>query len=431
MGSSSLLPIRLRASTLLKALLKPLLFLYLLLLTLCSCYFWLSAFTSYPSPITRIPPPSKSANYAFDRPPTEHKNWTKIIWQTSKVPALDLPDEDRGRVATWAVLNPAYRHELMTDARMESYVRSTYGGTQVENVYFSIKDHILRSDMIRYLILLAEGGVYNDLDVGCEKAIDLWVPEQFEEYAGVVLGVEVDNKFGPDGRTWQGGEDLFELVNWTIMAKAGQPFLRFLVQRVLDNLVGFARGKGKSLAEVTFSVQDVLDTTGPAALTRAFFDYASGLTGEDVTYKNFTKITKPRLIGEVVILPIHAFGAGHQVEWAGFTQDKSKVLVHHYFKGSWKEDHDWGSLEKQNGGKNEKKEEEEVVTVEEKVLHVMTEHAIVTATGSEAVQTSSARPESEDGDVHIRFLEPPDHKVRPRWMSTMNGEERVSPKDDG
>ena len=43
-------------------------------------------------------------------------------------------------------------------------------------------------------------------------------------------------------------------------------------------------------------------------------------------------------MGEVVILPMQAIGAGHQVQWAGLKQDGSQ-LVHHYFAGSWKGDH--------------------------------------------------------------------------------------------
>ena len=285
----------------------------------------------------------------------------------------------------------------MTDALMEHYVRQKYSGTEMEKVYFEVQDYILRSDLIRYLILLKDGGVYNDLDVGCEKAVEKWVPKKFAQEAGVILGVEVDNDFGPDGRTWVGGEDLFELVNWTIMAKPGQPFMAFLLQRVLGNLRAVAQKQGTSLSQISYTVQEVLATTGPAALTAAFFDYASNITSTNVTYKNFTKIEKPVLMGEVVILPIHAFGAGHQVEWAGFKQDQRKVLVHHYFKGSWKGDHYWGPPAqkdddkipenekadrvsvKDRGVTNDEEEQEEVVTIEQKVLHIETEHAMVMA----------------------------------------------------
>lgn len=274
---------------------------------------------------------------------------------------------------TWSDLNPEYRHEVLTDEMMEDYVKDHFhvSHPDIESIYFEVKDYILRTDLIRYLILLTEGGVYNDLDVGCEKPIKTWVPPQYKDNAGILLGVEVDNKFGPDGRTFQGGQDLFQLVNWTIMSKPNQPFMWFLVTRVLDNIKKVAASRNQPISKMTYSMQDVLEVTGPGALTKAFFDYASDITDTNVTYLNFTKMTKPRLIGEVVILPVQAFGASHQVEWAGMEQDGSE-LIHHYFAGSWKTDHDdkppqlpsvdEGQKEEQDtkSAKEEKQKQEEV-----------------------------------------------------------------------
>ncbi|KAL6721606.1 hypothetical protein ACLMJK_000710 [Lecanora helva] len=282
--------------------------------------------------------PLPSENFQFDNPTGQ--NWTHRIWQTSKEPMTALSNEEREHVGTWQELNPEYRHEILTDEMMEEYVKDHFhfSHPDIEEIYFDVKDYILRSDLIRYLILLADGGVYNDLDVGCEKPIKTWVPSQFQDAAGILLGVEVDNKFGPDGRTFQGGEDLFQLVNWTIMSKPNQPFMWYLVKCVMENIRNLAASQSQAISKMTYTIQDVLDSTGPAALTRAFFAYASEITNSNVTYHNFTKMTKPRLIGEVVILPIQAFGAGHQVEWAGWEQDGSE-LIHHYFAGSWKTDH--------------------------------------------------------------------------------------------
>lgn len=291
------------------------------------------------------------------------QEWTHKIWQTSKYPVTEMNEEDRTHFETWAELNPDWGQEVLTDEIMESYVRDHFHETQpqIEGLYFEVKDYILRSDLIRYLVMLADGGVYNDLDVGCEKPISTWVPKQFEDTAGTLLGVEVDNKYGPDGRTFTNGEDLFELVNWTIMSKPNQPFMWFLVQRVMENIRKLAATKNVAISEMVPTIPDVLVTTGPAALTTAFFDYASNLTGTSVTYKNFTKITEAQIVGEVVILPIQAFGAGHQVQWAGFQQDGSQ-LVHHYFAGSWKGDHHdggWQDAEHKALEEARKKKEQE------------------------------------------------------------------------
>ena len=283
----------------------------------------------------KLPP---SAELQPDNP--SDQEWTHTIWQTSKYPVTEMNEEDRSHFETWAELNPDWGQEVLTDEIMESYVRDHFHETQphIESLYFEVKDYILRSDLIRYLVMLADGGLYNDLDVGCEKPISTWVPKQFEDTAGILLGVEVDNKYGPDGRTFTNGEDLFELVNWTIMSKPNQPFMWFLVQRVMENIRKLAASKNVTISEMVPTIPDVLVTTGPAALTTAFFEYASNLAGTNITYKNFTKSTEAQIVGEVVILPIQAFGAGHQVQWAGFKPDGSQ-LVHHYFAGSWKGDH--------------------------------------------------------------------------------------------
>lgn len=323
---------------------------------------------------------------AFDyqklAPPTEFQtdnasseDWTHKIWQTSKYLITAMSEEDRTHFKTWTDLNPDWGHEVLTDEIMESYVRDHFHETQpgTEELFFEVKDYILRSDLIRYLVMLADGGVYNDLDVGCEKPISTWVPKQFENTAGILLGVEVDNKFGPDGRTFTSGEDLFELVNWTIMSKPNQPFMSFLVQRVMENINKLAASKNQVISEMVPTIPDVLVTTGPAALTTAFFDYASNLTGTNVTYKNFTKITEPQIVGEVVILPIQAFGAGHQVQWAGLKQDGSQ-LVHHYFAGSWKGDHhDGGWQDAEHKALEEARKKKEEAKAAEKASDTIAE----------------------------------------------------------
>ena len=253
-----------------------------------------------------------------------------------------LEGEDWDRAQTWDALNPSFTHEYMTDEKMEAYVREHFHKSQpdIEALYMEVQDPIIRSDLIRYLILLSSGGAYNDLDVSCLKPISQWLPSWYSsnEDIGVVLGVEVDNDMGPDGRT-PNGTPLFELVNWTLMSKPNQPFLWFLILRVCENLRSIARLRGVPLGQVTFSQQDVLDTTGPAALTKAFFDYAKSATAEHVDYRNLTKMTEAKAFGEVVVLPIWAFGAGHQVQWAGWEDDQGRALVHHHFKNSWRGNH--------------------------------------------------------------------------------------------
>lgn len=50
-------------------------------------------------------------------------------------------------------------------------------------------DPILRADSLRYLILLAEGGVYTDVDIRPLQPIEDWIPRAYHNKTNVVLGV--------------------------------------------------------------------------------------------------------------------------------------------------------------------------------------------------------------------------------------------------
>lgn len=262
----------------------------------------------------------------FDLP--ENQNWTHIIWETSKYPTETQSDEDRARSKTWAEKNPYYRHEMITHERMLGYCEDTFRHTHPElvEVYHETKDYMLRTDVLRYMLLLKDGGVYNDLDVDCIEPIDTWLPEQFKDKAGMVMGIETDHK---EGEGW-----IFQLAVWTMMSKPNQPFVRFVLDRLMENMRNVSAEQQAALSQT-----EVLLLTGPAATTVDFIDYAALVTGTNVTYKNFSLITEPVLIGEVVLLPIWAFGADHQVHNSGFSYDNGKPLVKHHFANSWKTDH--------------------------------------------------------------------------------------------
>ena len=52
---------------------------------------------------------------------------------------------------------------------------------------------IVKADILRYLILYEEGGIWNDLDVSCEDVpIEEWIPSNITESVGLVVGLEFD-----------------------------------------------------------------------------------------------------------------------------------------------------------------------------------------------------------------------------------------------
>ncbi|KAI4280169.1 MAG: hypothetical protein L6R38_004663 [Xanthoria sp. 2 TBL-2021] len=279
-------------------------------------------------------------------------DFPKRLWTTAPLSPMRIKKEDGDRVRTWMDLNPEHRYELLTDGGAETYVKDHFpSDNRISKTYLSLGDYIMRADLIRYLALLQDGGVYNDLDVGCLRPIDLWIPPAFKDNTSVVLGIEVDNEMGPDR------SKLFELVNWTIMSRRNAPFMRFVVDRVIENLEKAAAKHNTTLFSLQPKRQEVIDVTGPAALTQAAFQYLSEKTQTTVNMQNFTKMRRPKLVADILVLPINAFGAGHQVQWSGTDEDGS-ALVHHYFAGSWKTNHFDGPTEEEKKAKEAKKKEE-------------------------------------------------------------------------
>ena len=283
---------------------------------------------------TRLSTDSKSHLFdnQFNLPPGQ--NWSRIIWQTSKYPSENQDGSQVDLARSWAEMNPYHRHEMMTHERALGYVEDTFREQhpELEQLYLNTHDYMLRTDVIRFLLLLKEGGVYSDLDVTCLKPIDTWLSPELREKAGVVIGVEIDNDLGPDGKTI-GGLALFQFAAWTIMAKPNQPFIRYVVDGLIKRLANVTAAEQKMLSQ-----KEVLQLTGPAAMSTAFLEYASMLTGTNMTHSNFSRITEPVMYGEVVVLPIWSFGGEHQVVNSGFQND-GKALVKHWFANSWKIDH--------------------------------------------------------------------------------------------
>lgn len=62
-------------------------------------------------------------------------------------------------------------------------------------VYDYISIPILRADLLRYLIILSQGGYWSDLDVTAEKPSTDWVPAEYKKPGiniDMIVGLELD-----------------------------------------------------------------------------------------------------------------------------------------------------------------------------------------------------------------------------------------------
>ena len=258
------------------------------------------------------------------------------IWQTTKNGPAGFSDEDKEAIKSWTRMNHDWRYESITQYSAENYVRERFASRpDLVEIFTNLQEPILRADMIRYLVLLADGGLYSDLDTASLKPIDDWIPKSFQDLANVVIGIEYDRL---EGDRWVDWSLDLQFSTWTILAKPGHSLLELTVGKVVRGLKDLALKQGKPMSGIEVTFREVLDVTGPAIFTEAVFELLSQQTRTNFTWLNVTHLTAPRLVGDILILPITAFGCGQSHSHAGVPDDGS-ALVQHLFRGSWKQDH--------------------------------------------------------------------------------------------
>ena len=228
----------------------------------------------------------------------------------------------------------------------------------VVRTFMGLSDPILRADYLRYLILLADGGLYTDIDTRAIKPIDAWVPREYDGRAAVVIGIEIDEPDAGEHSDWYHN---YGFCQWTMMSKPGHALMQQAVDRVTYNLNHFAATQNESLATMAARYMDVITLTGPGVFTDIVFDTVNKGAPYPITWSNLTRISRPKLLGDVLVLPINGFGSG-QSHSNSDKPEGGDALARHMFKGSWKSGRPSGrepTMESSDAKEVEKKNEEE------------------------------------------------------------------------
>ncbi|KAI5366633.1 Putative glycosyltransferase, DXD sugar-binding, nucleotide-diphospho-sugar transferase [Septoria linicola] len=233
-------------------------------------------------------------------------------------------------VKTWTNLNPGWRYGFLGDEACTKYVDDHFRDQPaIHNFWHELNVTILRADFIRYLTMLAEGGVYSDMDTSCLKPIVDWIPTEFEEMdIQVVAGIEYDDN------TYPMFARPISLCQWTLMAKPGHPVFQKVVARVIYHLEYLARIKHVELGQLKLEKKEVLDATGPGAFTDSVMEVISNHEGRRVEWKELSQLKQPKLYGDVLILPINAFAGNQKHSHSGDAAYGPKLVKHHFGR-SW------------------------------------------------------------------------------------------------
>lgn len=177
--------------------------------------------------------------------PIPHKIWQLWI-HPIKRPSPDLRESSN----TWIDLNPGfdYVYAVLNDSSAETYVQEVFKDRQdIVDAFTRANETIQKADLLRYLWLLEEGGVYSDLDARCAKPVRDWIPTQYRSSTGLVIGIEIDDYF--EGH-YDPEVPYIQLCQWTIMARPHHPTMAKVIDTVIARLEDWEAG-------------DVEELTGP------------------------------------------------------------------------------------------------------------------------------------------------------------------------
>ncbi|KAF5101156.1 hypothetical protein D0Z00_001002 [Geotrichum galactomycetum] len=277
---------------------------------------------------------------AYQFPYDHTSRFPAYIWQTWKQ-SIDDPNFDerfKDRVRSWSDKNSGFVHEVMSDDISHAIIRHLYMNIpKVIEAYESMPENILRADFFRYLILLARGGTYSDVDTEALKPVPNWIPDNIEPNSiGLIVGIEAD----PDREDWADWyARRIQFCQWTIQAKPGHPVLRDIVAKITEETLRRKNTHNLQLPSTKDRGSQIMDWTGPGIWTDSVFSYfndklKSGLH-YPVNWKNFTGIIEPKKVSDVMVLPITSFSPGVETMGAQ-SEDHPLAFVKHHFEGSWK-----------------------------------------------------------------------------------------------
>jgi mannosyltransferase OCH1-like enzyme len=267
-----------------------------------------------------IPPPEKPYLPITNTHKTAQSAFPLKLWQ--KAGSKGISSDRWNDIQSWLKQNPTLRHEILTDGSADEYVRDNFAEyPEIRDLYLSLPVPILKADLLRQLILYNDGGIWSDLDVTCHKPIDTWITKEYRNRTNIVVGLEFDGS---------------QFASWTVMTKPKTSHGVAVVKYVIEKLQASAAEHNHTTAELNMTmVSDVVDVTGPQAMTVALLQNLGREMGLPIGRANISRIMEPTLLQDVLVLPNAAFAALQ----AGHPEDRGPYLVEHHYAGSWKNVH--------------------------------------------------------------------------------------------
>ncbi|WWC92083.1 uncharacterized protein L201_007037 [Kwoniella dendrophila CBS 6074] len=319
----------------------------------------------------------------------EKENWdsNKKIWQTDKY-TLSQNKLQSKEIKSWKdgnAQNEGWDWDLLTDIDADKYVNKKLSGSRFKVIWDNLPSGILRSDTLRYLLILLEGGIYSDTDTTLLKSPSEWGknPKLFHDGIGwlsdsqserikknnedvddvlgkpsIIVGLEADVGDREDWFDWWPRP--IQIVQWTITAAPFHPIALNALLRIhhatakavewshsVNHSIKVLKDQGRYEDAKALSKVDVLNEpknggpvgvmawTGPGIWTDAVLSYLRVKYG--LVWTDLKDLREPLRVGDVVVLPVTGFSPGVG-NFGAQMSSHHQAMVEHAFAGSWKED---------------------------------------------------------------------------------------------
>lgn len=220
----------------------------------CLAFIWFASRGGHSIPHSPIVADAWKRVLATQSPFTDSDEFPKKIWQTWKVDPLAFEGRDADRAKSWPAMNPTYRYEVLTDGNDFQYVLTHFGPKglnrpDIVETYGNLTAQIIKADLLRYLVMYVEGGVYADIDVEAMKPVDEWVPARYDpKDVDLVVSVEIDEPafaehkiLGPKSRSF---------CQWTFLTKPRVPVMMKLVDNIITWLHKLSLDQGVPISDI-------------------------------------------------------------------------------------------------------------------------------------------------------------------------------------
>lgn len=270
------------------------------------------------------------------RPPASEVPIPRHIWQIFFAPPeAQALNKKFVFSSDWISSAPGYSYSLVEAQEASDFVDASFPSRpDIATTFHTLRNPAVKSDFLRYLLLLARGGLYTDLDTQPLVPPEDWLPPRRRAAAHLILGLEFDSAID---RSTHFTKEPAQFGQWTIAAAPHHPLLERMVNRTIDALHDIAARQGVSIENITYTDQDVLDVSGPHGWSEAVIGYLMDVDPSIKGLRDFVGTEEPRYVGDAVVLPAMSFRADYLCGWGlkWRLETTRRCLVRHWFTGTW------------------------------------------------------------------------------------------------